>query len=256
MRVIETVDVVLINDAELRMLTDEPSLIRAARTVMGWGPRVVVAKRGEYGAALFAEGEAFALPAFPLEDVVDPTGAGDSFAGGFLGFLAAHPDEPLEGPLLRRAMAYGTVLASFNVEQFGTERAQRLTVGRDRRARGRPGGHDAARARPGRAARIARPRFGLASRGYHRGAMDATFIFMMFVLKIPIIMLLGLVWYSIRATPDPVDSSGDGGVRRPHPHRRSPRRDPRHRGPHGGRALPPPPRVRRVHARARTAQKH
>jgi cytidine kinase len=126
-RTISGVDGVLINDAELRMLTEKPNLLQAAQEVMSWGPRVVVAKQGEYGAALMTEDQFFALPAFPLETVLDPTGAGDSFAGGFLGYLAAHPDEPVEGDLLRRAMAYGTTLASFNVEEFGTERVQRLT---------------------------------------------------------------------------------------------------------------------------------
>ena len=99
----------------------------AARKVRGWGPRVVVAKQGEYGAAMVTEEGFFALPAFPLETVVDPTGAGDSFAGGFVGYIAAHPHEPLDHELLCRAMAYGTALASFNVEEFGTERVARLT---------------------------------------------------------------------------------------------------------------------------------
>jgi sugar/nucleoside kinase (ribokinase family) len=124
---IEGVHALMLNDAELRMLTGEPNLVRAARKVMSWGPGLVVAKRGEYGAALFHGDEFFALPAFPLEDVVDPTGAGDSFAGGFVGYLAAHPDDELDAPLLRRAMAYGTALASFNVSEFGTERVARLT---------------------------------------------------------------------------------------------------------------------------------
>ena len=90
------------------------------------GPRVVVAKQGEYGAALFTRNGFFALPGFPLEDVRDPTGAGDSFAGGFLGYLDSHDDD-LDDASLRRAMAFGTVLASFNVEEFGTERVSRLT---------------------------------------------------------------------------------------------------------------------------------
>jgi sugar/nucleoside kinase (ribokinase family) len=125
---IRAVDLVLMNDAELRMLTDEPNLVRAARALMSMGPRMVVAKRGEYGAALFTESDFFALPAYPLEDVVDPTGAGDSFAGGFLGYLDAHSGEEQTQDLIRRAMTYGSVLASFNVEEFGTERVQRLTL--------------------------------------------------------------------------------------------------------------------------------
>jgi sugar/nucleoside kinase (ribokinase family) len=124
---IRLVDAVLINDAELRELTQEPNLAKAARTLMAWGPRIVVAKRGEYGAALFTESGFFALPAFPLEQVLDPTGAGDSFAGGFVGFLAAHGGEELTDEVARSAMAYGSALASFNVEEFGTERVQRLT---------------------------------------------------------------------------------------------------------------------------------
>ena len=127
-RTIAGVDCVLMNDAELRMLTERANLLQAARRVMEWGPRIVVAKQGEYGAALFSGDHFFALPAYPLETVLDPTGAGDSFAGGFLGYLAAHDlSEELEDDLLRRAMAYGTALASFNVEEFGTERVQRLT---------------------------------------------------------------------------------------------------------------------------------
>jgi sugar/nucleoside kinase (ribokinase family) len=123
---IAEVDCVILNDAEIRMLTEEPNLARAARTLMDLGPRIVVAKRGEYGAALFTGDTIFALPGFLLEDVRDPTGAGDSFAGGLLGYLdgcgAYEPGEVT----LHRAIAYGTVLASFNVEEFGTERIQRL----------------------------------------------------------------------------------------------------------------------------------
>ncbi|HEV3002163.1 MAG TPA: PfkB family carbohydrate kinase [Solirubrobacteraceae bacterium] len=127
-RTIGTVDALLLNDAELRQLTGQPNLVRAAREVMLLGPRVVVAKQGEYGAALFTEAGFFGLPAYPLETVVDPTGAGDSFAGGFMGYVAAHLDEPLDDALLRRAMAYGTALASYNVEEFGTDRVRRLSA--------------------------------------------------------------------------------------------------------------------------------
>jgi len=121
------VDCLMLNDAELRQLTREPSFVRAARQVREWGPRVIIAKQGEYGAAMFTEEGFFGLPAFPLERVVDPTGAGDCFAGGFMGYVAAHPDAELEHDLLCRAMAYGTALASFNVEEFGVERVARLT---------------------------------------------------------------------------------------------------------------------------------
>ncbi|MGI9020387.1 MAG: PfkB family carbohydrate kinase [Solirubrobacterales bacterium] len=126
------VDCLIINDAEIRQLTDETNLARAAKAVMELGPRVVIAKQGEYGAAMFTPTSFFALPGFPLEDVRDPTGAGDSFAGGFLGYLdgtAERLDDGhlrLDDPTLRRAMAHGTVLASFNVEDFGTERVARL----------------------------------------------------------------------------------------------------------------------------------
>jgi sugar/nucleoside kinase (ribokinase family) len=124
---IGTVDCLLLNDAELRQLTGEPNLVRAARQIREWGPSVVVAKQGQYGAAMVTEEGFFALPAFPLETVVDPTGAGDCFAGGLLGYVAAHSESERDHELLCRAMAYGTALASFNVEDFGVERVARLT---------------------------------------------------------------------------------------------------------------------------------
>ena len=127
-RTIEGVDVLVVNDAELRQLTEKPNLLQAAREVMDWGPTAVVVKQGEFGASLYSGDRFFSLPAYPLESVLDPTGAGDSFAGGLFGYIAAHPDEGLDEELLRRAMAYGTALASFNVEEFGTERVQRLTA--------------------------------------------------------------------------------------------------------------------------------
>ena len=129
-RAVAEVDCLMLNDAELRELTGEPNLARAARSAMALGPRVVVAKRGEYGAALFSGEEFFAIPGYLLEDVRDPTGAGDCFAGGFLGYLDSRRtagDSVLDHAVLRQAMAYGSVLASFNVEGFGTERVQRLT---------------------------------------------------------------------------------------------------------------------------------
>ena len=128
LRTIAGVSLVFMNDAEIRMLTRQPNLARAARELMAMGPRAVVAKQGEYGAALFTGEGFFALPAYPLETVIDPTGAGDSFAGGFLGYVASQgPDAGEDDAVLRRAMAYGSVLASFNVEEFGTERVRRLT---------------------------------------------------------------------------------------------------------------------------------
>ena len=102
-------------------------VVRAARGVLDLGPRVVVAKQGEYGSALFTRDGVFALPAFPTTDVVDPTGAGDTFAGGFVGYLAAHAGGEPGDEDLRQALAYGTALASFNVEAFGSERMQTLT---------------------------------------------------------------------------------------------------------------------------------
>jgi sugar/nucleoside kinase (ribokinase family) len=134
---IEGIDCLILNDAELRQLTGKPNLLAAAREILCWrgspaatgvrgGPRVIVAKQGEYGAALVTREGFFALPAYPMESVVDPTGAGDTFAGGFVGYIAAHPEEELSDELLRRAMAHGTALASFNVEEFGTERIERL----------------------------------------------------------------------------------------------------------------------------------
>jgi sugar/nucleoside kinase (ribokinase family) len=128
---ISEVDCLMLNDAETRMLTREPNLARAARAVMNMGPEIVVAKRGEYGAALFTERGLFAIPGYLLEDVRDPTGAGDSFAGGFLGYLDSRrvAGAQLEESALRQAMAYGSVLASFNVEDFGTERILRLGTG-------------------------------------------------------------------------------------------------------------------------------
>jgi cytidine kinase len=126
-RTIRMVDALVVNDSEVKDLVDEPNLLRAARAVMDLGPRVVVVKQGEHGAAMYTRDGFFGLPAYPTPDVVDPTGAGDTFAGGFMGYVAAHADEEIDDALLRRAMAYGTALASFNVEAFGTERMQTLT---------------------------------------------------------------------------------------------------------------------------------
>jgi sugar/nucleoside kinase (ribokinase family) len=122
------VDCLILSDAELRRLTRRRSLVAAARTALAWGPSAVVAKQGEYGAALQTTDGFFALPAYPLETVVDPTGAGDTFAGGFVGYLARHLDELDDDTTLRRALAYGTALASFNVEEFGTDRVARLRI--------------------------------------------------------------------------------------------------------------------------------
>lgn len=125
-RTIEGVDVVIINDAEARQLTEIPNLIKAARTILSWGPKALIVKRGEYGAALFTAESYFAIPAFPLESVFDPTGAGDTFAGGFMGYLSSQ--RVLDEAAMRRAMIFGSVMASFNVEEFGTARVEKLTT--------------------------------------------------------------------------------------------------------------------------------
>lgn len=119
------IDLLVVNDAEARELAGESNLIKAARVIRSFGPRILVVKRGEFGAALFSDHGYFATPAFPVEDVVDPTGAGDSFAGGMIGYLASSGDTTDAG--LRRAIIYGSVMASFNVEQFGCERFLNLT---------------------------------------------------------------------------------------------------------------------------------
>jgi sugar/nucleoside kinase (ribokinase family) len=124
--IIGRVDCLVLNDEELRQLTSKPNLISAAHEVLQWGPSMVVAKQGEYGSALITADDFFALPAYPLHEVIDPTGAGDTFAGGFVGFIARHIDQAHDPEVLRNAMAYGTSLASFNVEQFGTEGLQHV----------------------------------------------------------------------------------------------------------------------------------
>ena len=119
------VDVLLVNDEEARQLTGEHNLLRAAAAIHKMGPQKLVIKRGEHGASLYRDGKVFTAPAFPLQEVCDPTGAGDSFAGGFMGSIAAA--EQAGEKELRRAMIYGSVMGSFCVEQFGTERLQSLT---------------------------------------------------------------------------------------------------------------------------------
>jgi len=134
LEVLKGLDVLLINDTETRMIAGNNNLLQAARAVMALGPRFLVVKHGEYGATLFhetrpkgerAELRTFRAPALPLEQVIDPTGAGDSFAGGFFGYLASQPE--LTPGTFRRAMFYGSVMGSFACECFGTERLQQLT---------------------------------------------------------------------------------------------------------------------------------
>ena len=123
-KVIRKVDVITINDEEARQLTSEYSLVIAAKKIMGMGPKYVVIKKGEHGALLFFENEIFYAPALPLKAVFDPTGAGDTFAGGFAGFLAQTEDFSFDN--LKKAIIYGSALASFCVEKFGTERMLNL----------------------------------------------------------------------------------------------------------------------------------
>ncbi len=119
------VDILLINDAETRQLSGESNLLTAARKIIGWGPRTLVVKRGEHGALMVCAKSLFCVPAYPLEVVVDPTGAGDSFAGGFIGYLAAGGS--LDEAALRKAVVCGSVMASFNVSEFGPRRLGSLT---------------------------------------------------------------------------------------------------------------------------------
>jgi sugar/nucleoside kinase (ribokinase family) len=125
LRVLAEVDAVTINDAEARQLAREPNLIKAARVIAAMGPKTVVVKRGEYGALMVTDGAFFFVPAYPLESVWDPTGAGDTFAGGFMGYLAA--GGRTDGAAMRRALVYGSVMASFTVEDFSLNRLVRLT---------------------------------------------------------------------------------------------------------------------------------
>jgi cytidine kinase len=122
---IALVDCLVLNDSELKQLTDEPNLVRAAHRAIELGPRVVIAKQGEYGSAMITRDGYFGLTAYPTTDIVEPTGAGDTFAGGLMGYLAAEGGDS-DDATLRRAMAYGTACASFNVEGFGSERLYEL----------------------------------------------------------------------------------------------------------------------------------
>jgi sugar/nucleoside kinase (ribokinase family) len=114
------VDILVINEGETRQLADEPNLVKAARAILALGPRTLVVKRGEYGVLVFGEHSIFSIPAYPLEEVFDPTGAGDTFAGGFLGYLAATGD--FSDAAIRKAAVFGSVMASFTVEDFSLDR--------------------------------------------------------------------------------------------------------------------------------------
>jgi sugar/nucleoside kinase (ribokinase family) len=125
LKLLAHVDLITVNDAEARQLTEEFNLVRAARWIMARGPKVVVIKKGEHGAFMFTEGSIFYAPAYPLEAVFDPTGAGDSFAGGFIGYLARSGD--LSEANLRRAVIHGSVMGSFAVEKFSVTRLLEIT---------------------------------------------------------------------------------------------------------------------------------
>jgi len=122
--VLKHVDLIVVNDGETRLLTGETNLIKGARKIKELGPGIVVIKKGEHGVLLFFEDQFFALPAFPLEDVFDPTGAGDTFAGGMMGYLAKAGEVTAE--TLKQAIAYGTIMASFTVEKFSLDRLREL----------------------------------------------------------------------------------------------------------------------------------
>jgi sugar/nucleoside kinase (ribokinase family) len=122
--VISMVDVLTVNDEEARQLSGEYSLVKAAKKILTMGPRFLIVKKGEHGALLFHENKIFHAPAMPLEDVFDPTGAGDTFAGGFMGYIAKTNDTSFEN--MKRAIIYGSAMASFTVEKFGTDRLTEL----------------------------------------------------------------------------------------------------------------------------------
>ncbi len=125
LEVIASVDLLTLNDSEARLLAGEHNLIKAARKILGWGPDYLIIKKGEHGAMLFSASGTAVVPAYPLESVLDPTGAGDTFAGGFMGALVERGT--LDQAAMRRAMAYGSVVASFGVEAFSLDRLQSLT---------------------------------------------------------------------------------------------------------------------------------
>lgn len=125
-RIIAEVDLVIVNEAEVRQFTEEPNLIKGARQILALGPKTMVVKRGEYGVMMITRDAVFAAPAYPLESVFDPTGAGDTFAGGFLGYLASRAEASERE--LRRAIVFGSVLASFTVEKFSLDRLREITL--------------------------------------------------------------------------------------------------------------------------------
>ncbi len=125
MKTMKHLDVLIINDSEARLLTQEPNLIRAGKKVIGMGPKILIIKKGEHGALLITESTIFSAPAYPMEDIYDPTGAGDTFAGGFIGWLDKSDDISDEN--LKKAVVYGSAMASFCVEKFGVDGLRELT---------------------------------------------------------------------------------------------------------------------------------
>jgi sugar/nucleoside kinase (ribokinase family) len=125
-RIFSNVDLIVINEAEVRQFTEEPNLIKGARQILTLGATTLVIKRGEYGVLMVTKDAVFAAPAYPLENVFDPTGAGDTFAGGFLGYLASRSE--LNDRELRRAIIFGSVLASFTVEKFSLDRLREISL--------------------------------------------------------------------------------------------------------------------------------
>ncbi|OGS46666.1 MAG: sugar kinase [Elusimicrobia bacterium RIFOXYD2_FULL_34_15] len=125
-KLLSKIDILIINDGEARLFTEQPSLIKAGKIILDYGLKYVVIKKGEHGSLLFSKDGFFAAPAYPLEEVFDPTGAGDTFAGGFFGYLAKLNKKPTDNDL-RRAVVHGSVMASFNVEDFSLERLKTLT---------------------------------------------------------------------------------------------------------------------------------
>ena len=125
-KTLERVDIFIINDGEARLLSGNPNLVKSARIIRQMGPKILIIKKGEHGALLFTDSGIFAAPAFPLENIFDPTGAGDTFAGGFIGHLSRC--ETINDVELRRAVLYGSTMASFCVEKFGTEKIASLDL--------------------------------------------------------------------------------------------------------------------------------
>lgn len=124
-RLLARIDILIINDAETRELGGDPNIVKAAQNVLSWGPKSIIVKRGEYGSLMFSNSSIFSAPAYPLEFVFDPTGAGDTFAGGFMGYISKRDD--ISEDTIRQAIIFGSTMASFNVEKFSLKRLQLLT---------------------------------------------------------------------------------------------------------------------------------